>query len=49
MFAEVKWRQLSAAERRRLEGELEEKWHRTELSRRHGKVRFLIVDAKDLL
>lgn len=49
IVAEVKWRKLSAAERRRLQGELEQKWRRTELNRRHGKVRFLVIDAMDVL
>jgi AAA+ ATPase superfamily predicted ATPase len=49
VVAEVKWRKLRAAERRRLLGELEQKWHRSSLRPHHPKARFLVLDATDAL
>ena len=49
VVAEVKWRKLSAAERRHIMSQLEQKWPRTTLSHKHNKVRFLVMDAMDIL
>jgi predicted Fe-S protein YdhL (DUF1289 family) len=43
--AEVKWRKLSAAEKRHVLTQLEQKWKRTALSQKHPKVRFEVFDA----
>lgn len=45
LVAEVKWRSLSASERRGLRVGLQEKWARCPLSRRHPKARFEVFDA----
>lgn len=45
LVAEVKWRRLSAAERRQLLGQLEAKWARCSLNARHPRVRFEVFDA----
>jgi AAA+ ATPase superfamily predicted ATPase len=49
VVAEVKWRILGAAERRRILEELERKWNRSSLKPHHPKVRFLVLDAADAL
>lgn len=49
VVCEVKWRKLSAAERRHAHSQLEQKWHRTVLSQRHSKARLLVFDAMDVL
>jgi predicted Fe-S protein YdhL (DUF1289 family) len=46
---EVKWRKLSAQERRNVMGQLQQKWARTALSQKHAQVRFEVMDAMDLL
>lgn len=48
LVAEVKWRRLTTAERRQLLQELEDKWSRCSLRRRHAKVRFEVFDASAL-
>lgn len=45
VVAEVKWRKLSAAEKRHVHAQLESKWKRTVLSQKHPKVRFEVFDA----
>jgi uncharacterized protein len=45
VVAEVKWRKLTAAERRHVMSQLEQKWQRTVLSKKHSQVRFLVLDA----
>lgn len=45
VVAEVKWRKVLAAERRRLLADLETRWHRTLLSKKYPKVRFEVMDA----
>ena len=45
LVAEVKWRRLSAAERKRVLRELEGKWSRCSLRTRHPVVRFEVFDA----
>jgi hypothetical protein len=46
---EVKWRKLSAQERRNVMSQLQQKWARTALSQKHAQVRFEVMDAMDLL
>jgi len=48
LVAEVKWRKLSAAERRHVMTQLESKWHRTALSHKHPNVRFEVFDASEI-
>jgi hypothetical protein len=48
VVSEVKWKPLSAAERRRLEIELEEKWQRSALRHRHSNVAFEVLDSSIL-
>jgi hypothetical protein len=48
LVAEVKWRRLSAAERRRILRELAEKWSRCSLRKKHPLPRFEILDASSL-
>ncbi len=48
LVAEVKWRKLTAAERRHVMTQLQNKWSRTALSQRHAKVRFEVFDASEL-
>lgn len=45
LVAEVKWRKLTDAERKRILRELSEKWSRCSLSARHPDVRFDVLDA----
>lgn len=45
VVAEVKWRKLSAAEKRQVLSQLEQKWQRTALSQKHPKVRFEVFHA----
>ncbi len=45
LVAEVKWRHLSAAERKGVRRQLESKWSRCALRARHPKVRFDVFDA----
>jgi hypothetical protein len=45
LVAEVKWRRLSAAERKHVLGQLERKWSRCALPTRHPHVRFEVLDA----
>jgi predicted Fe-S protein YdhL (DUF1289 family) len=45
LVAEVKWRRLTAAERRTVLRQLESKWSRCSLRARHRKVRFDVLDA----
>jgi len=46
---EVKWRKLSAQERRNVMSQLQQKWARTALSQKYPIVRFEVMDAMDLL
>jgi AAA+ ATPase superfamily predicted ATPase len=48
VVAEVKWRKLSAAERRRVLQELEKKWQRSGLATDHPRARLLVLDATSL-
>lgn len=48
VVGEVKWRRLSAAERKRVMAELEAKWSRSPLSAQHPRVRFVVLDATTL-
>lgn len=48
LVAEVKWRKLSAAERRQVLAQLEGKWQRCALSQKHPKVRFEVFDAAEI-
>jgi hypothetical protein len=45
LVAEVKWRRLTAAERKIVLGKLEGKWSRCSLGARHRNVRFDVLDA----
>ncbi len=45
VVGEVKWSKLTAADRRRVEGELRAKWQHCKLAERHPTPRFLIFDA----
>ena len=49
VVAEVKWRKLTAAERRNVMSQLQQKWSRTALSHKNPQVRFEVMDAMDLL
>jgi len=49
VVAEVKWRKLSATERRNVMSQLQHKWSRTALSHKRPQVRFEVMDAMDLL
>lgn len=48
LVGEVKWKKLTAAERRQVHSQLEAKWQRCSLSQRHQKVRFEIFDASEV-
>ena len=48
LMAEVKWRRLTVAERKNLLRQLESKWRRCSLQRRHPNVRFEVFDAGNL-
>jgi uncharacterized protein len=48
LVAEIKWRRVSAAERRRLLSTLEAKWARTAIASRYARVRFDVIDAQTL-
>jgi hypothetical protein len=48
LVAEIKWRRLSAAERRNVLQQLEGKWKRCALGARQPKVRFEVFDANSL-
>jgi hypothetical protein len=48
LVAEVKWRRLSAAERKNVLRQLESKWSRCSLRMRHPNVRFVVLDASIL-
>lgn len=45
VVAEVKWRKLTAAERRNVMHQLQSKWHRCALAAKHPKARFEVLDA----
>jgi uncharacterized protein len=45
VVSEVKWKLLTATERRRLEMELEDKWQRSALRHRHPDVAFEVLDS----
>ena len=45
LVAEVKWKKLSASERRCVQSDLEAKWSRCALALKHPKVRFEVLDA----
>ena len=47
--AEVEWRRLTAGQRTSLLRDLEHKWARSALARRHAAVRFAVLDAGRLL
>lgn len=49
LVAEVKWRRLSAAERKRVRRELERKWSRCSLQARHPSVRLEVLDASSVV
>ncbi len=48
VISEVKWRRLSAPERKRLLRQLDEKWQRSTLSQRHLNARLEVLDASVL-
>jgi uncharacterized protein len=48
VVAEVKWRKLTAAERRQVQTQLEQKWQRSALSQKHSRVRFEVLDATEI-
>lgn len=48
VVGEVKWRKLSAAERKRVMGELEAKWERSPLRALHPRARLIVLDATTL-
>lgn len=48
LIAEVKWRRLTAAERRNVLRQLERKWEQCALRTRHPNVRFEVLDASIL-
>jgi hypothetical protein len=48
LVAEVKWRQLSTAEREAVRRDLESRWQRCSLRARHPRVRFDVLDASVL-
>ncbi len=45
VVAEVKWRQLTVAERKAILGRLQDKWARSAVATRYPKVRFEVLDA----
>lgn len=45
VVAEVKWRKLTAAERKNVMNQLQHKWSRCALSAKHPKVRFEVLDS----
>ena len=45
LVAEVKWRRLSAAERKNVLRQIEAKWSRCSLCEGHSRVRFEVIDA----
>lgn len=45
IISEVKWRRLSAPERKQLMKQVEEKWQRSTLRQRHPNARFEVLDA----
>jgi hypothetical protein len=49
LVAEVKWRRLSAAERKNILRQLEAKWARCSLHPRYPKVRFAVFDSSLLV
>jgi hypothetical protein len=48
LVAEVKWRRLTAAERKNVLRQLESKWSHCSLRARHQRVRFDVLDASVL-
>jgi len=48
VVGEVKWRRLSAAERKRVLSELEAKWERSPLRAQHPRARLIVLDATTL-
>jgi predicted Fe-S protein YdhL (DUF1289 family) len=48
LVAEVKWRRLTAAERKNVLRQLEAKWSRCSLRARHPNVRLDVIDARVL-
>jgi hypothetical protein len=48
LVAEVKWRRLTAAERKNVLRQLEGKWSHCSLRARHRNVRFDVLDASVL-
>jgi AAA+ ATPase superfamily predicted ATPase len=48
IVSEVKWKLLTASERRRIETELEDKWQRSALRHRHPNVAFEVLDSSIL-
>ena len=49
VVVEVKWRKLTAAERRNVMSQLQHKWSRTALGHKYPAARFEVMDAMDLL
>jgi hypothetical protein len=45
LAAEIKFRRLSAAERKRVLRNLEEKWAKCSLSARYADIRFEVIDS----
>ena len=45
VVAEIKWRKLTAAERRNVTHQLQSKWSRCALAAKYPKVRFEVLDA----
>jgi hypothetical protein len=45
LVAEVKWRTLTAAEKKQVLRHLESRWPRTSLGRKHPRARFIVLDA----
>lgn len=45
VVAEIKWRRVAAAERRRILESLAARWARTTIGQRHPRVRFDVIDA----
>jgi AAA+ ATPase superfamily predicted ATPase len=45
IVAEVKWRKLTAAERANVLRQLQSKWSRCQLAKKHAEVRFEVLDA----
>jgi hypothetical protein len=48
VVAEVKWRRLSASERKRVVAQLREKWSRSTIGHRGQRARFVVLDATSL-